>query len=401
MRGRSRSKGPNPLTRSYESNGPDVKVRGTAQHIAEKYAQLARDAQASGDPVAAENYLQHAEHYFRIILTAQEQYRDQFGGSQRPFGEDGEEDGGFGFGADRSLANDDGDPAMHPYEARQDRQDRQEGGERQDRPRFDRGDRFEGRDRFDRGDRPDRMQGQDRGQDRGQERGQERGQDRGQDRQDRAQGQDRGPDRGERFDRQDRGGRDRFQRPDRNRQDFGRPDPQRSEMRRPDQGRDEFSRPDGQQRSEGGGRFEGRRPEGPRDEFARQEVGRQEFGRQDFGRQESGRQESGRQDFGRPEPRGDQRAPRDEQPRPDRGPPRREPEPPAIAGLPAFLTNPVRTPITMDETAPPDLAVEGAADEGNGEANGRFLRPRRRRRRPEGEAAPDAAAEGVETPPAE
>ena len=45
-------KGPNPLTRSYESNGPDVKIRGTALHIAEKYVQLARDAQASGDRVA-------------------------------------------------------------------------------------------------------------------------------------------------------------------------------------------------------------------------------------------------------------------------------------------------------------------------------------------------------------
>ena len=45
MRGRSSGrKGPNPLTRSYESNGPDVKIRGTAQHIAEKYLQLARDA---------------------------------------------------------------------------------------------------------------------------------------------------------------------------------------------------------------------------------------------------------------------------------------------------------------------------------------------------------------------
>ncbi len=49
----------------YESNGPDVKIRGTASHIAEKYLQLARDAQSSGDPIAAENYYQHAEHYFR------------------------------------------------------------------------------------------------------------------------------------------------------------------------------------------------------------------------------------------------------------------------------------------------------------------------------------------------
>lgn len=66
-------KGPNPLTRNYESNGPDVKIRGSAQQIAEKYAQLARDAQSSGDRVMAENYLQHAEHYNRIIAAAQAQ----------------------------------------------------------------------------------------------------------------------------------------------------------------------------------------------------------------------------------------------------------------------------------------------------------------------------------------
>jgi hypothetical protein len=65
----------NPLTRVYESNGPDVKIRGTANHVAEKYLQLARDAHSSGDPVAAENYFQHAEHYFRLIAVAQEQFR--------------------------------------------------------------------------------------------------------------------------------------------------------------------------------------------------------------------------------------------------------------------------------------------------------------------------------------
>jgi Domain of unknown function (DUF4167) len=70
-------RGPNPLTRSYESNGPDVKVRGTAQHIAEKYLQLARDAHSSGDRVMAENYLQHAEHYNRIIATAMAQQQAQ------------------------------------------------------------------------------------------------------------------------------------------------------------------------------------------------------------------------------------------------------------------------------------------------------------------------------------
>src|SRR3954451_4019015 len=78
MRGRNNNnnrKGQNPMSRVYESNGPDVKIRGTPSHIAEKYVQLARDSQASGDPVSAENYYQHAEHYFRLIAAAQEQFR--------------------------------------------------------------------------------------------------------------------------------------------------------------------------------------------------------------------------------------------------------------------------------------------------------------------------------------
>src|SRR5919202_3775394 len=130
MRGRNRSKGPKPLTRSYESNGPDVKIRGTAQHVAEKYTQLARDAQASGDPVAAENYLQHAEHYYRIIAAAQEQFRDQFGGGyQRPFGDEGDEEAGVAVnGHAYSPGNQtaDFDPATQPqpYESRGESGDR-------------------------------------------------------------------------------------------------------------------------------------------------------------------------------------------------------------------------------------------------------------------------------------
>jgi hypothetical protein len=58
--------------RSFESNGPDnVKIRGNAQHVFEKYQQLARDASSSGDRVLAENYLQHAEHYFRVVRAVQ------------------------------------------------------------------------------------------------------------------------------------------------------------------------------------------------------------------------------------------------------------------------------------------------------------------------------------------
>lgn len=102
MRGRNRSsgsgssngggRGPNPLTRSYESNGPDVKVRGTAQSIAEKYLQLGRDAQATGDYVAAESFFQHAEHYLRLIAAAQEQYQLQNPGYRGFDTQDGDAD---------------------------------------------------------------------------------------------------------------------------------------------------------------------------------------------------------------------------------------------------------------------------------------------------------------------
>ncbi|MBY0382152.1 MAG: DUF4167 domain-containing protein [Xanthobacteraceae bacterium] len=110
MRGRSNNnnhnnnrRNQNPMTRVFDSNGPDIKIRGTASHIAEKYVQLARDARGSGDPVAAENYYQHAEHYFRLIATAQEQFRQ----NQQPPRENeisdddgGDEDGYSNFGAE-------------------------------------------------------------------------------------------------------------------------------------------------------------------------------------------------------------------------------------------------------------------------------------------------------------
>src|SRR6185503_435117 len=72
--------------RAFDSNGPEgTKVRGNAQHVFEKYQQLARDAAAAGDRVLGENYLQHAEHYFRLLRAIQPQRpaseilgRDQF-----------------------------------------------------------------------------------------------------------------------------------------------------------------------------------------------------------------------------------------------------------------------------------------------------------------------------------
>ena len=82
----------NPLSRNYESNGPDVKIRGNAQVIADKYATLARDALSSGDSVMAENYLQHAEHYNRIIMAAQAQMQAQR--DERQQSDDDNDDGG-------------------------------------------------------------------------------------------------------------------------------------------------------------------------------------------------------------------------------------------------------------------------------------------------------------------
>jgi len=56
-----------PRNQTYDSNGPDVRIRGNAHQVLEKYLTLARDATAQGDRIAAENYYQHAEHYFRVI----------------------------------------------------------------------------------------------------------------------------------------------------------------------------------------------------------------------------------------------------------------------------------------------------------------------------------------------
>jgi len=62
-----------PRMQVFDSNGPDVRIRGTAWQVHEKYLALAKDAASSGDQVMAESYLQHAEHYQRIINTFAEQ----------------------------------------------------------------------------------------------------------------------------------------------------------------------------------------------------------------------------------------------------------------------------------------------------------------------------------------
>lgn len=186
-------KGQNPLTRSFESTGPDVKLRGTPAHIAEKYIALARDAQSSGDPVLAENYLQHAEHYNRIIMAFREQQMAQAGEMQNgagrprhpgfaepvPLTDDFQDDDGE-FGSDAQP--------QQPYAP----QGRGEGGgqarQHEGQSRYEGGRPFQSRDRHG---------GVERGYDRG-----ERG--------------DRDRDRGERYPRGERPERiDRADRPDR------------------------------------------------------------------------------------------------------------------------------------------------------------------------------------------
>ena len=343
MRGRSRNKGPNPLTRSYESNGPDVKIRGTAQHVADKYSQLARDAQASGDPVAAENYFQHAEHYYRLIAAAQEQYRQQYGIPQGEDGEEGDEEAGFGGQGDEF-----GDVPNFPqggqggYDSNRQGQQRFDRNQNQNRQqRFDRNN-----DRYDRQDRQERG-GQDRPQhDRPYQDRQAQG---GQNGWDRANGEGR-YDRQNGYDRQDNRQQDNRQQESRqdNRQD-GRQD-------RPDR-RERFARDD-RPREERGNR-EGYQPREPRQD-----------------RQDRAERPSRAPAYGS-EPQGEE----------EQGP-----------NLPAFLTNPVRTPISVDEVAESagltPMPSEPAAAE---EVETTGIRPRRRRTR-KADAAPapvDETADGA------
>jgi hypothetical protein len=146
-------RGQNPMTRVFESNGPDIKIRGTASHVAEKYVQLARDARSSGDPVASENYYQHAEHYFRLIAAAQEQFRQnqpQPRTENEMPPEDGDDDSesfsnfgqepGFVPVQQQPFVPRDNSPRDHqqregqPYQPRDQHQPREHSGQREHRP---------------------------------------------------------------------------------------------------------------------------------------------------------------------------------------------------------------------------------------------------------------------------
>jgi Domain of unknown function (DUF4167) len=133
-------RGQNPMTRIFESNGPDIKIRGTASHVAEKYVQLARDARSSGDPVAAENYYQHAEHYFRLIAAAQEQMR-QNQPQPRPddaMVDDGDDDGdGYSsFGQEPGFVPAQPQPYMRDRDAQPYQREQQQPREHRPQPQY-------------------------------------------------------------------------------------------------------------------------------------------------------------------------------------------------------------------------------------------------------------------------
>jgi hypothetical protein len=155
QRGRNRSGGASGggkpqqnANRAFESNGPDnLKIRGHAQHVYEKYQQLARDAMSAGDRVLGENFLQHAEHYFRLIRTLQptRPYTDIVSreGFASGYDIDFEDEGGEGGGEEQFAdagEGQSGDERGGDYRDQQPRQDRwenREGPARQDQNRQD------------------------------------------------------------------------------------------------------------------------------------------------------------------------------------------------------------------------------------------------------------------------
>jgi hypothetical protein len=108
-RGNGRNKMHNPRGQTFESNGPEVKVRGNAQQVVERYLALARDASSAGDRVAAENYLQHAEHYYRMMNA------HGHGGDRDPFGRPPPQMAGEGV---PPMGDRDGAPGVQRHDAR-------------------------------------------------------------------------------------------------------------------------------------------------------------------------------------------------------------------------------------------------------------------------------------------
>jgi len=94
---------------TFDSNGPEVRIRGNAYQVHEKYLTLARDASSSGDRIAAENYYQHAEHYFRIMNLGNESRPQGQGRQPAPAAEkqgDGEDEASASQGRGNGSAGD-------------------------------------------------------------------------------------------------------------------------------------------------------------------------------------------------------------------------------------------------------------------------------------------------------
>lgn len=195
---RSRSKQNRPRTlgniinRVFDSSGPEGKVRGTPQQIIEKYQVLARDAQLSNDRVAAENFLQHAEHYTRMLAEAQREMAAEQEARQQQYNQAGNGNGGQQGGNrdrdnrdfrdregregrnwrdERPSDNGTGDQPelielpergestlVETPEARASEAPRRDDRPREDRPREERGPREERNPRRERGPRPERAE---------------------------------------------------------------------------------------------------------------------------------------------------------------------------------------------------------------------------------------------------
>lgn len=143
---RSRSKSNRPrsmgniVNRVFDSSGPEGKVRGTPQQIIDKYLILARDAQLSNDRVAAENFLQHAEHYLRMLGEAQR----EMGQGQDQRRDDDERDHGQGNGNNGNGRGDhrqDNAPGHQGGRPDQNRDNRDQNRDREQRDNRDQRDR--------------------------------------------------------------------------------------------------------------------------------------------------------------------------------------------------------------------------------------------------------------------
>ena len=287
--GQSGGKPQHNINRAFDSNGPDnIKVRGNAQHVYEKYQALGRDATLAGDRVLAENHLQHAEHYFRTLRAIQPNRaaseivnRDSFSSGYDIDFEDEAVETAMEE-ADAQAAARAVDAANAPPAAPMNEADAGAGAvaegqsQRSDRDLRDRGERREWRDRNDRpqGERfqNDRPQGERQQGDRpqGDRFGGERQQGEFRDRGDRANGDRANGDRpnGE---RQDRGDRPRFR-------------------DRDDRFRDRQDRPEQQPRVEGEQRPP--REDRPREERPREERPRDDRPRERFRERDERRPET-------------------------------------------------------------------------------------------------------------